>query len=433
MYINKASLELSRQGIAPFDDSVQDYLSHYFDMYAEVEPHIQAFVAQDNRIERISKELRALAQRYTGTNKPLLFGIPVGIKDLIHVDGLPTRAGSNLPPSVLTGKEGSFIRSLRQKGIWIAGKTVTEEFAYAGSFPTRNPHHTDHTPGGSSAGSAAAVAAGLCPFAIGTQTLRSVLGPASFCGIVGFKPSYGRIPMDGVILLSPSFDTMGLFTQDIAGMEFIAASVIPNWESFYSERKPVLGIPAGVYMTLLNDEVIQAFKEQIRKLEEQGYKVKTVKMPWNDELIYGDTMLRLVQGEMAQEHTFWFNKYKDSYGPVVQKAIINGQAIEDEELERYRFGQSSLRNDLMELQMVEGIDLWVSPAQAGTAPLRGERTGWTGMTAIWSYAGVPAISIPSAQINNMPIGFQCIGGFGQDEEVIYWSRMVSEALSADEF
>lgn len=106
---------------------------------------------------------------------------------------------------------------------------MTEEFAYAGPITTRNPHQLEHTPGGSSAGSAAAVAAGICPFAIGTQTLRSVMAPASFCGVVGFKPSYARIPIDGVQLMSPSFDTFGFFTQDMEGMDFLAAELVTGW------------------------------------------------------------------------------------------------------------------------------------------------------------------------------------------------------------
>jgi Asp-tRNA(Asn)/Glu-tRNA(Gln) amidotransferase A subunit family amidase len=166
----------------------------------QVETHIRAFVLEDNVNHRIVYEAENLIKKYPHLeNRPPLFGIPVGIKDLIHSEGLSTRAGSNLPPEQLTGKEGSFVTRLRSLGALIAGKTVTEEFAYAGPIPTRNPHNINYSPGGSSAGSATSVPAGICPLAIGTQTLRSVIAPASFCGIVGFKPSYGRILLDGVI------------------------------------------------------------------------------------------------------------------------------------------------------------------------------------------------------------------------------------------
>lgn len=428
MYIHKASLEQFHQGLEPSDATLEDYLAQHLDLYEKVEPHIHAFVSEEDRIHRIKREVETLRHQYASTSIPPLYGIPVGVKDLIHIDGLPTRAGSNLPTSELTGAEGGFIKKLRQKGAWFAGKTVTEEFAYAGHLATRNPHHLDHTSGGSSAGSAASVAAGICPFAIGTQTLRSVIAPASFCGVVGFKPSYGRIPIDGVQLMCPSIDTFGLFTQDLNSMEFISAELISEWKLFESDRKPVLGIPEGVYMTLLDDEAKSAFQSQIKKLEAAGFIVRTVAMPWEDSFIYGDALIRFVHGEMAQVHAPIFEKNKDFYDAKVREGILTGQTIEEEELELYRRGQTKLRSDLMEVQRRYGIDIWVSPSQAATAPLWGTRTGWTGMTAIWSYAGAPAISIPSATISNMPLGFQCIGAYGQDEELIYWSKIVSQAL-----
>ena len=428
MYVNRASLEQFHQGLEPSNDTLELYLAQHFELYGKVEPYIHAFVSEEDRIHRIKREVETLRQKYASSSLPSLYGIPVGVKDLIHIDGLPTRAGSNLPPSELTGAEGGLIKKLRQKGAWFAGKTATEEFAYAGHLATRNPHHLDHTSGGSSAGSAASVAAGICPFAIGTQTLRSVIAPASFCGVVGFKPSYGRIPIDGVQLMCPSIDTFGLFTQDLNSMEFISEELITEWKPFEADRKPVLGIPEGVYMTLLDDEAKETFHNQIKKLELAGFIVKTVAMPWEDSFIYGDAMLRFVHGEMAQVHAPIFERNKDFYDANVREGILAGQTIEDEELELYRRGQIKLRDDLIDVQRTHGIDIWVSPAQAATAPLWGTRTGWTGMTAIWSYAGAPTITIPSANINNLPLGFQCVGAYGQDEELIYWSKIVSQAL-----
>ncbi|MNC04195.1 Glutamyl-tRNA(Gln) amidotransferase subunit A [compost metagenome] len=428
MYINKSSLAQFAQGNKTSDVTMDRYLTQYLDLYDKVEPHVRAFVPEENRADRIKNEVARVREKYSEIPKPSLYGIPAGIKDLIHLDGLPTRAGSNLPSQALTKSEGSFIQKLRQKGVWFTGKTVTEEFAYAGPITTRNPHQLDHTPGGSSAGSAAAVAAGICPFAIGTQTLRSVMAPASFCGVVGFKPSYARIPIDGVQLMSPSFDTFGFFTQDMEGMDFLAAELVTGWRPFKEARKPVLGIPEGVYMTLLEDDTKITFQKQLKKLEEAGFSIKTVAMPWEDSFIYGDAMVRFVHGEMAQVHDPLFDVYKDLYDDTVRQAILSGRTITEEELEGYRSGQLKLRNDLLDVQKSQGIDLWVSPAQAGTAPLWGTRTGWTGMTAIWSYAGAPAVSIPAATINNMPLGFQCIGAYGRDEELIYWSKDVSLAL-----
>ncbi len=141
--------------------------------------------------------------------RPPLFGIPIGIKDIFHVNGFSTHAGSRLPPKQLMGEEAKCVSDLKKAGALILGKTVTTEFAYFEPGPTMNPHNPNHTPGGSSSGSAAAVAAGLCPLALGSQTIGSIIRPASFCGVVGYKPSYDRISRDGVIPVSPSLDHIG--------------------------------------------------------------------------------------------------------------------------------------------------------------------------------------------------------------------------------
>ncbi|WP_379153951.1 amidase [Paenibacillus sp. sgz5001063] len=416
-------------------DGPESLLEESYELYLQrleqVEPQIHAFVPEPDVQNRLNEEMNSLKRMYGAeATKPALYGIPVGIKDLLNVKGLPTQAGSCLPAELLTGPEGSLISRLRSLGVLIAGKTVTEEFAYNGPIATLNPHHLAHTPGGSSAGSAAAVAAGICPLAIGTQTLRSVTAPASFCGVTGFKPSYGRVPLDGVILLAPSFDTIGFFTQSVSDMQVAASLLIPDWRmgEQASKRKPVLGIPGGVYMELMSPEVKAVFTAQIDVLKQKGYLVKQVKMPWEDEFIYGNAMLRFLEGEMAREHASMFRQHAELYGNPVREAILRGREITDCELETYRRQQSSLRQELKTLQATEGIDLWVSPAQGGTAPKLGEGTGWPGMTSIWTFAGCPTISIPSASINNLPLGFQCIGSHGEDEALITWAQQIAEEL-----
>ncbi|WP_310832521.1 amidase [Paenibacillus pedocola] len=427
MQLARVSLADALSNEAELETSIAEAITLYLKRFAELEPQIHAFVPEEQLELRLNREKeRLLASFAAAQAKPALWGIPVGIKDLIHVEGLPTHAGSHLPSEALTGTEGPLVKRLRLLGAVIAGKTVTEEFAYQGPIATLNPRNTAHTPGGSSAGSAAAVAAGLCPLAVGTQTLRSVLAPASFCGVVGFKTSYGRIPMDGVIQLSPSFDAIGFFTQDLRSMEIAAELLIPDFVPRKATRKPVLGIPKGVYMQLMGDEVKAAFHAQIESLEKLGYQVKHVEMPWQDELIYGDAMLRLIEGEMSRGHADLFERYAGYYGEPVKEGIARGKQVTDAELETYRGMQLELRRNLEVLMKQEGIDLWVSPAQGGTAPkLEENRTGWAGMTAVWGFAGCPALSIPAASIDNLPLGFQCVGSYGGDEWLLAWSREVA--------
>lgn len=192
MLLHKVSLTEMMSRIHEPGYSPETVLNQYMERYRRLEPHIHAFVPEYDVEGRLDSEKALLQRTYSGDErKPALFGIPVAIKDLLHVDGLPTRAGSQLSAEVLAGAQGSLVTKLRALGAVIAGKTVTEEFAYNGPIATLNPHNTAHTPGGSSAGSAAAVAAGLCPLAVGTQTLRSVIAPASFAEWSASSPATG--------------------------------------------------------------------------------------------------------------------------------------------------------------------------------------------------------------------------------------------------
>src|SRR5579863_5430615 len=208
------------------------------------EPELHALLPEKDRRQRLMREAKVLQERFPKpSQRPPLYGIPVGVKDVFRVDGFPTRAGSQLPAELFAGAEASCVRTLRNAGTIMLGKTISTEFAWIEPGPTRNPHHPGHTPGGSSSGSAAAVAAGYCPLALGTQTIGSTIRPAAFCGIVGFKPSYGRIPTDGLILFSESVDTIGLFTQDVAGMVVAASLLCNNWrptELIKNDTLPVI-------------------------------------------------------------------------------------------------------------------------------------------------------------------------------------------------
>ena len=196
-----------------------------------------------------------------------------------HVEGFETRAGSGVPPEVLTGSEGGCLKALREAGALVLGKAVTTEFACFKPGPTRNPRNLSFTPGGSSSGSAAAVAAGYCPLALGSQTIGSVIRPAAFCGIVGFKPSYARIDISGFVHCSPSVDTVGMFTQDVAGTEMAAAVLCSGWRaSVTRSEKPTLGIPVGPYLDQTEPQARADFDAQLQALRAGGYNIVEVQM-----------------------------------------------------------------------------------------------------------------------------------------------------------
>ncbi|MDQ3007957.1 MAG: amidase, partial [Chloroflexota bacterium] len=189
-------------------------------------------IPEEDRFGRLHEDAETLVLSYPDLiTRPSLFGALVGVKDIFHVEGFVTQAGSRLLSGLLQGTEAKSVTRLKEAGALIFGKTVTTEFAYFFPGPTRNPHNPEHTPGGSSSGSAAAVAAGFCHMALGTQTIGSIIRPAAFCGVVGFKPTYDRISREGVIPLSPSLDHIGFFTSDVETAKHAAAVLIGDWRT----------------------------------------------------------------------------------------------------------------------------------------------------------------------------------------------------------
>ena len=214
---------------SPADDprtgerQILDRLTQMENYLAAREPSVRALIPQHARFERLRLETEALTARSSDQAKPpSLPGPSVGVKDIFRVDGMPTQAGSRLPGSEFQGEQAETVTQLKNAGNLVLGKTVTTEFAYFTPGPTRNPHNPDHTPGGSSSGSAAAVAAGFCDLALGTQTIGSIIRPASFCGVIGFKPTYDRVSRSEVIPLSPSLDHVGFFASNL-GIAILAA------------------------------------------------------------------------------------------------------------------------------------------------------------------------------------------------------------------
>ncbi len=395
-----------------------------------LEPQIHALLPEAGRRARLLAEARALEERFPDpARRPGLYGILLGVKDVFNADGLPTRAGSQLPPALFAGPEASCVSALRAAGALILGKTVSTEFAWAEPGPTRNPYNVAHTPGGSSSGSAAAVAAGFCSLALGTQTIGSVIRPAAFCGIVGFKPGYGRIATDGMVYFSPSLDTVGFLTQDIAGIALAAPFLCKDWRPTILEALPVLGVPDGPYMEQASSEGLAAFEEQLSTLVKAGYTVRRVKA-MEDIAAINQRNRQLMFAEMAQVHADWFAQYGSLYRPRTVEAVREGQEVDAETLATARTGRALVRAKFQVLMLQNGIDLWVAPAAAGSAPEGIETTGNPVMNLPWTHAGLPVITLPAGKAaNGLPLGLQCVADFMADEKLVVWAEGISRLLS----
>jgi len=406
------------------------YINELYDRIEAVEPTIQAFLPEPNRRARLLAEAAALQSRFPDPRyRPHLYGVLVGVKDVFHVDGFPTQAGSQLPVELFVGQEATCVTLLRRAGALIAGKTISTEFAYFEPGPTRNPHNPNHTPGGSSSGSAAAVAAGFCPLALGTQTIGSTIRPAAFCGIIGFKPTYGRIPTPGLILCSVSLDTVGFFTQDIAGTALVASLLCQDWQKRKLESLPVLGVPDGPYLAQATPEALAAFERQLAQLQKAGYTVHCIPALTDIEAI-NRCHTRLVFAEMAQVHHIWFARYEPLYRLRTAAAIREGQQVSETEVATCRASREHVRTALETLMKQERVDLWVSPAAPGTAPEGIASTGNPIMNLPWTHAGMPAITLPSGHApNGLPLGLQLVAATMADEKLLSWAEKLADCLA----
>jgi Asp-tRNA(Asn)/Glu-tRNA(Gln) amidotransferase A subunit family amidase len=409
--------------------AVTDYVAALYECIDSLESDVRAWVGGPKRREWVTAEVAAIAERYPEpTNRPPLYGVPIGVKDIFHVEGLPTHAGSDLPPGELTERQAAVVSSLRAAGALVLGKTVTTEFAYFKPGPTRNPHDLAHTPGGSSSGSAAAVAAGMCPLAIGTQTIGSIIRPATFCGVVGYKPSYGRISCDGVIPLAPSVDHVGLFTQDVNGMELAASVCVDDWEPSVSGDRPVLGVPEGEYLSQASETGVTCFEDHVDALEDAGFEIRRV-VAFDDIHAVNNRHNKLVAAEAALAHHNWFNKYSDQYADSTAELIRDGQEVSVTAHTDAQRGRIQLRTSLEGTMTKHGIDVWLTPGAPGPAPKGIDSTGDPVINLPWTHAGMPAIAIPAGAVDGLPVGVQCVGAFGMDERLLAWTEPIADVLT----
>ncbi|MDH7500219.1 MAG: amidase [candidate division NC10 bacterium] len=411
-----------------------EYLSGLCDRIEAENPKIHALLPDTFDRQRVLGQAKVLLARYPDpASRPPLFGTPVGIKDIFRVQGFPTRCGSSLPPRLFEGAEANSVSRLKRAGAVIMGKTVTTEFAWFEPGPTRNPHHLEHTPGGSSSGSAAGVAMGFFPIALGTQTAGSITRPAAFCGIVGFKPSFGRIPTFGIIPTSPSADHIGILCNDPTGIEILMPNLIPDWRPAKDSgrpRKMILAVPEGPYLEQATKNGREHFEGALNRLLQGGYEILR-ENPFPDIRSVNEDHLMMVAAEMARVHSSWFQEHRSLYRPKTVETIEKGLQVKDEELERVREGRLRLREDLEEQMKSKGIDFWICPSTPDHAPRGLESTGSPIMNIPWTYAGLPTLSLPSGMDRDgLPQGIQIVARYGEDQHLIASSKALFASLSA---
>lgn len=426
-----------RSGALPLGE----YLRRALDRADSVEPEILSLLPEPGRRERLLREAAELERRWPEpASRPSLYGILLGVKDLFAADGFQTRAGSRLPPELFAMAEGLVVSSLRKAGALVLGKTVSTEFAYFAPGPTRNPWDPSRTPGGSSSGSAAAVAAGLCPLAVGTQTIGSISRPAAFCGVAGWKPSYERTSREGAVAFSPSLDHVGLFASDAAGLSLAAPVVASGWRSadfdaasssyaraFEAGKGASLAVPDGPFLAQASQEALYAFEAGLERLEAMGCSVRRINAMADIEEINARHR-RIAAAELARVHASWFAAHGPLYSETTAELIRTGRGIAEDELERDLSGRFRLRRELEEA--LGGADFWISPAAVGPAPEGLSSTGSPIMNLPWTHAGLPTLVLPAdLSAEGLPLGLQLAARFGRDEELLAFGRTLEAQTS----
>ena len=338
-----------------------------------------------------------------------LAGIPFGVKDVIDTKDLVTEYGSPLYRGRRAAADAAIVRQLRDLGAILLGKTQTAAFAHRNPPPTRNPRDLAHTPGGSSSGSAAAVAAGMIPIAVGTQTLGSVVRPASFCGITGFKPSHGLFSMEGVLSMSPSLDTLGFFTQTPADM-------LRLWEALGQPLGDAEDVAFGAVDPLpeVEPEMGAGFGEAVTMLRGRGLTVRALRLAPLLETLAVETRV-VMYYEGARFHEPRLREFGDR---LLDLADLVREGLEITE-RRYREARAAIAQGRLELnQQFRATPVILAPAATGPAPKGLASTGDPRINAPWTALGVPAISIAMPVPSGLPLGMQVSAAHGQDARVL---------------
>ncbi|MFP4643699.1 MAG: amidase [Spirochaetales bacterium] len=414
-------------------DSPQECVDRALERMELVDDTVAAFLEEPDRRSRLGAAVVAL-EHSRESARGALHGVPVGVKDLFRADRLPTRAGSRLPAEVFAGDQAESVNRLVEAGAVVLGKTVTTEFAYFEPGPTANPWNPSHTPGGSSSGSAAAVAAGIVPLALGTQTIGSVCRPAAFCGIVGFKPTIARVPTDGVIPFSPTVDHVGTFTANVASARLAARVLCDGWnhqsEKFFETRRPRIAVVADAYSAQAEDYARKAVDRVAGQLESDGYDVQRIELfPDIEELnaLHND----LIASEFAHVHADWYAEYSRLYSQKSRELLESGREVDSTRVQTARDRIVEVRSRVEREMDRFGVELLLSPSTVGEAPEGLHATGSPIMNLPWTFTGLPAVSVPAGVgPRGLPLGVQITARSGADEALLGAAEGVERVIGA---
>lgn len=397
-----------------------------------LEPQLHAWVCVD-REQALADASTLDAELAHGRCRGELHGIPIGVKDIVDVRGLPTRAGSPLTSDTPAAKDAEIVSRLRDAGAVILGKTVTTEYASFDPPPTRNPWNPEHTPGGSSSGSAAAVAVGMCIAAIGTQTGGSIIRPASYCGVCGFKPSFGRLSLDGIVPFSLPLDHPGPIAGCVADLQIMFQTMSTPRDRHSADAPPInlplrMGLLETYFLDQADSQVIKGMRDAVARLQAAGAQISAVDLPAEFRGVHRMHRI-LMAGGAAVHHREQFQSHSGQYGREIAALLREGLAIDPAVYQRALDHQQLLRREISEV--FRSVDMLVTPATPTPAPTL-ESTGDPKFNSPWSYTGLPSVSLPCAVSDRgLPMSLQIIGPFGADDQLLAAAQWIETQLAFD--
>lgn len=377
----------------------------YLDRIDQLDGHLQAWETID-REGALAQAEQFAAEFRQGNLRGPLHGVPIGVKDIVDVKGLPTRAGSRLFTNRVASDDAPAVAQLRGAGAIVLGKTVTTELACFDPARTRNPHNAAHTPGGSSSGSAAAVAAGMCAAAIGSQTGGSIIRPASYCGVAGWKGAIGAVITQGVTPVSFTLDHLGPLANSAADLEVLAQVLEGRSAGKRLTALPKLVVVRGYFDEHLGDAERALFEESLALLRKAGAEIREILPPDSFGEVHS-MHWRIMAVEAAMVYGDAFRHSPDDFGPKVASLLEEGLSISATDYAAALFHRQQFQRDLQ--QRWSAASVYVTPSTPTAAPKDVTTTGDPRFNSPWSYCGFPTATIPNGVTKaGLPTGLQLI-------------------------
>jgi Asp-tRNA(Asn)/Glu-tRNA(Gln) amidotransferase A subunit family amidase len=372
------------------------------------------------------KALAEARQRDREAPRSALHGVPVGIKDVIDTADMPTEYNSPIYRGHQPKWDAACVALLRRAGCVILGKTATTEFANNHPAPTRNPHNLAHTPGGSSSGSAAAVADRMVPLALGTQTGGSVIRPGAYCGVAACKPSFGSINRAGLKFVSESLDTIGVFARKVDELGPLLHILTGRAITEGQKSKPRIGLCRTPRWSDADRETQANLERAAQALAKAGAQVRDFDLPKGSEALF-DRHSAVMGYESARALAWEYTRFPEQISANLRPRLEAGWRVTRQDYDEVRGIARACRRQLAE--QLREVDFLLTPSAASAAPASLASTGSPVFNRAWTLFGVPCVTLPfGAAASGLPLGVQLVGAFDQDMALLEWAKWAERQL-----